>query len=356
LNIYYGIPSGHQINIEEKTVAERLIAEMGSLPCHTRDFTIDEPHPFEALKGTPSLIHSFHLAKAGLQCKKLAEKYRLPLLVTCTGLDVYVDLDNAGLKAQIQDMLEYASGIIVPFSSMAQFLRARLRTNPTIEVINPGVEWIESNSDFPLEHFSLDEKHRIILIEGGILPAKNQFFAIRALEKIANHFTDIQLVIIESPFDTAYSEKVKKEAAQKDWVKIIPRPEKELLPFLYKKAEIYLNVAHAEGYNPFLLQAMQTGLPVLAADIHGNNAYIQNETVFPGQGTGFLFSSSPGPSGYERIHDMDDLLGKLQYLLENPMEAKQMGQRAAEAIKRNFATKKELYMHLRLYKKILQHY
>ncbi|MGM0600878.1 MAG: glycosyltransferase family 4 protein [Candidatus Rifleibacteriota bacterium] len=354
MNIYYGIPSGHQINIEEKAIAERLISEMGSLPCHTRDFTIDDPYPFEAIKGTPSLIHAFHLSKAGLQCKKLAEKYRLPLLVTCTGLDVYADLFNSGLKAQIQDLLEYASGIIVPFSSMARFFKARLRTNPVIEVINPGVEWVISNSDFPSEHFSLDDKHRIIMLEGGLLPAKNQIFAIRALEKIAKQYADLQLVIIENPFDRHYSEKVKAEAAEKPWVKIIPRPEKELLPFLYKKAEIFLNVSHAEGYNPFLLRAMQTGRPVLAADIHGNNAYIQNETVFPGKGTGLLFSSSPGPSGYKRIHDMDDLIEKLRYLLENPQQAHHIGQRAAESIKKNFATKKELYMHLQFYKNILK--
>lgn len=354
MNIYYGIPSGLQGNIEEKEIARRLITSLSALPCHTRDFTTDDPYPFEAVKGTPSLIHAFNAAKAGIQCQKLAVNSRLPLVITCSGLDAYADVYNPGIRAQLQDTLESASRVIVPFPAMAKFLKARLQINTAFEVIPPGVMPIDTSFDFPREHFGLGEDERIILMEGGLLPAKNVIFAIHAIERIIQDYKNLRLVIFDSPFDTDYKLKVDKEVYARPWVTIMPRPEAELLPFIYKMAEVFINVSHAEGYNPFLLSAMQTARPVLAADIHGNSAYIRNENTFVDNGTGFLYFTSPGPDGYEKIHDAENFVEKLRYLLDNPDKATEVGQRAKASAEKGFSLQKELYLHLQLYKSILK--
>lgn len=354
MNIYYGIPSGSQVNFEEKETSRRLINSLAALPCHTRDFTTDDPYPFEAVSGTPSLIHAFNLAKAGIQCHKLAEKARLPLIVSASGLDVYADLFNPALKMQLQDVIAEAAKIIVPFPAMARFIKARLQTSANIEIITPGVTTVEFNFDFPREHFGFSEKDRLIVLGGGLLPAKNPIFAIHAIEKLTKDYPDLKLVILDDPADPDYRRKVEDEASSRYWVNIISRPEIEILPFLYRMAEVFINVSHAEGYNPCLLSAMQAGRPILAADIHGNNAFIRNEAVFNGNGTGLLYFTSPGPAGYERIHDADDFAAKLKFLLDNPDQAQELGRRAEETAKKSFSTQKELYLHLQLYKSILK--
>lgn len=354
MNIYYGIPTGLQVNFEEKESSKRLIHALTSLPCHTRDFTTDDPYPFEAISGTPSLIHAFNLSKAGIQCLKLAEKARLPLVISCSGLDVYADLFNPALKSQLQDCIENASRVIVPFPAMARFIKARLHTNANIEVITPGLANIDLSFEFPREHFGFSESERLIIIEGGMLPAKNAIFAMHAMDKLIADFPDLRLVIFNEPCDTDYRNKVEAEAEKRAWVRIIDRPETEILPFVYRMAEVFINTSHAEGCNPFLLKAMQASRPILAADIHGNNSYIRNETTFPGSGTGLLYFTSPGPSGYERIHDADDFAEKLNYLLQNPEEAKTIGKRAEDFARKSFSLQKELYLHLQLYKNILK--
>lgn len=354
LNIYFGIPSGSQVNFEEKETSKRLITSLSSLPCHTRDFTTDDPYPFEAVSGTPSLIHAFNLSKAGIQCQKLAEKSRLPLIVSCSGLDVYADLFNPALKSQLQELIATAARIIVPFPAMARFIKARLQTSTNIEIITPGLVPLEFNFDFPRENFGFRENDRLIVLSGGLLPAKNPIFAIHATEKLAKDYPNLKLVIFSEPYDSDYRKKVEDEAAGKAWVSIIEKPENEILPFIYRMAEVFINVSHAEGYNPTLIDAMQCSCPILAADIHGNNAYVHNEATFPDCGTGLLYFTSPGPAGYERIHDLDDFAEKLKYLLDNPDKGKEIAQRAAIAAKKSFSMQKELYLHLQLYKTILK--
>lgn len=354
MNVYYGIPSDDLVNTEEKEIARRLMLALSSLPCHTRYFTTDEPYPFEALKGTPSLIHAFHAAKAGLPCYRLADKNRLPLVVTCTGLDAYVDMYNTGLRTQLQDVLESAHRVIVPFEQMGKFIKSRLQINTEIEVIPPGVIPFAPNFDLPREHFGLALKDRLILLDGGLLPAKNSNFAIHQIERIITDFPDLRLVIIAQPCDTDFQARLLADAATKPWVSIIDRPEPELLPYLYRHAELFINVSHAEGYNPFLLLAMQAGLPILGSDIYGNHAFIKNENIFPNMGNGWLYYTSPGTGTFERIHDGDDFVEKLRYILANQEVAKEVGNRASSMVRCSHSVEKEIYLHLQLYKNVLR--
>ncbi|PKL46733.1 MAG: hypothetical protein CVV42_15315 [Candidatus Riflebacteria bacterium HGW-Riflebacteria-2] len=354
MNIYFGVPSGDTSNIEEREIARRLIGSLTTLPCHTREFTTDDPYPFDAVKGTPSLIHAFHAAKSGLPCQKLAEKARLPLIVTCTGLDAYIDMYNSVLKPQLQEVLEGARKVIVPYPQMGKFIKSRLMINTEIEVIPPGIAPFNAEFDFPREHFGFIQGERLIMLEGGLLPAKNVIFAIHYIEKIIADYPELRLVIMNTPYDSEYQKQVIAETAGRPWVRLIDRPEDGLLPFLHRQAEIFINVSHAEGYNSFMLSAMQTGRPVLAADVYGNHAFIKNEETFPGMGNGWLYFTAPGPSSFGRIHDGDDFISKLRYMLDNPELASEVGQRAARVVAQSHTVEKELYLHIQVYKSILR--
>ncbi len=354
MNIYFGIPSGDQANLEETIITKRLIQSLANVPCHTRDFTTDDPYPFEALKGTPSLIHAFNLAKAGIPCLKLAESSRLPLVVSCVGPDVFIDLLNPGLKVQIQAVLENAGKIIIPFSQMAKFIQARFQTSASFEVITPGVLPPFSEMEFPKSHFGYEQDDQVILIDGGLLPLKNTLFAIHQIEKILKDFPNIRLGILGDPFDEQTKQQIFSEISNRPWVRILERPEPEMTIFLYKIASAFVNVSHVEGYNPFLLDAMMAGLPIVASDIPGNHAFIRNESNFPDSGTGLLYFTSPAPASYKRIHDGDDFILKLRSVLQEPERFKLMGKRAYDCVKTSNNPSKEIYMHIQLYKSLLK--
>ncbi len=354
MNVYYGIPCGITENTAEREIAQRLVKSLATLACHTCNFTTDARAPFAIPGKAPSIIHAFHAAKSGLPCLRLAESNRLPLVITCTGPDAYIDMYNSALKTQLQEVLEAASRVIVPFEQMSRFIRSRLQINTTIEIIPPGVVPFDQGISIQAEQFGFSSADRIIILDGGLLPAKNTIFAINQIERIVNDHPTLRLVIIGDPFDTDYREKVYQESAGKSWVTILGRPETSLLPHLYRHAEVFINVSHAEGYNAHTLLAMQTGIPVIASDIAGNHAFIKDADLFRETSTGWLYFTSPGPSGFERLHDGEVFLEKLLFVLNNPMAAKATAARAKKQIKCSHNADKEAYMHFQLYKKILE--
>lgn len=355
MNIYFGIPSDNFINKEEELIAQRLATSLSYMPGKTKLLCPEELQAIDSKSETPTLIHSIHLSKSGIQCANISKKSRTPLVITCSGMDVYIDIFHPPLRAIIQDILETAAGIVVPNNHMKTFLQSRLVLSENIHVIPPGIMPINENIIINKSDIGFYENDRIILLEGGILPAKNILFAIDKFTEIQNDYSNIKLAIVSSPLKSSYKSKVDEKIANNPNIRLIDRPSNDSLTALYRNAELMINVSHAEGYNPYLLKAMQIGLPILASDIPGNQAYIKNENKHPGRGTGLLYYSTTGSTSFERVHDGENFISNLRKLLDSPSDAKEMGKRAANSIKSFYTIEKELYLHLQLYKQILKY-
>lgn len=328
---------------------------MKNVPCHTSEFSSDNVSSSCAKNSSPSLIHAIHLSKAGIPFSKLSEECRSPLILTCSGMDVYIDIFHPPLRSIIQDLISKSAGIIVPFQHMKDFLQSRLITKKRIEVISPGLEPIDESITISRESLGYNDKDRVIIVEGGIVPAKNILFAIHRFVELVKDYSNLKLAIVSSPIKSTYKEKVDNEIAENPNIKLIDRPDPSCLAALYRNAEMMVNVSHVEGYNPFLLKAMQAGIPVLASDIPSNRAFIKDERKNHGSGTGMLYFTSHGTTNYQRIHDTEDFTNKIRLLLDNPDQAKAIAKRAAKLIKIEHTIEKELYLHLRLYKEVLQY-
>lgn len=328
---------------------------MKNVPCHTSSFTSDNISSRFNQDVLPSLIHAIHLSKAGIPFSKLSEECRFPLILTCSGMDVYIDIFHPPLRSLIQDLISKSSAIIVPFQHMKDFLQSRLITKKRIDVITPGLSPIDYNLVISKESLGYNANDRIIIIEGGILPAKNIIFAIHRFIELEKDYSDLKLAIVSSPIKSTYKAKVDNEIAKSSNIKLIDRPIPSYLAALYRNAEIMINVSHVEGYNPFLLKAMQAGVPVLASDIPGNRAFIRDENKNPDSGTGMLYFTSHGTTNYERIHDTEDFTNKVRFLLDNPEQSQTIAKRACKRINIEHTIEKELYLHLRLYKEVLKY-
>jgi glycosyltransferase involved in cell wall biosynthesis len=134
-------------------------------------------------------------------------------------------------------------------------------------------------------------------------------------------------------------------------VKVQDLPGESLL-FWFAQAELLLNCSHVEAGNPALLEGVGHGVPALAADIAGNRAFIINDFTAPGQGTGFLYSTSPAPDGMFRQHDSRDFLAKLETLLKHPERAREAGARGAQRAKKSWSPDLEAFLHQRLYQEL----
>lgn len=348
MNIYIGIPSGSFC--EENSIARQLVNSLSEFPCNVTEYqTKEHVQLLNKPKIVPSAIHAVSVSKTGIACQRLAAKLDIPLIVTCTGMDIYADLDNPALRDQLLYVLESADKIIVPYNQMKKFLIARTHIRNGFVTVSPGVQEDEQPA-LSREEYGFSQDDQIILVDGGLLPSKNLLFVIKQLENLKNDFPRLKLVLFEKPFDKDYRNHIKNEASNKSWVNIMPCASFESP--IYKLADIIVNASHVEGYNPLLLRAMRAGKIVVASGIDGNRAYINCEETTPGKGNGFVYPTSPAPDGFEKLHDTDDFLSRIVSILKDIEKYEPVGKRAELSVKKNYSKEKELYLHLGLYRDV----
>jgi glycosyltransferase involved in cell wall biosynthesis len=91
---------------------------------------------------------------------------------------------------------------------------------------------------------------------------------------------------------------------------------KEETAGLYRNSDCFVNPSIYEGMPNTVLEAMASGLPVIASDVGGNN-----DLVIPGE-TGFLFN----------LHEPQTLRRHLRNLAENPDLCRAFGARGREHV------------------------
>ncbi len=107
--------------------------------------------------------------------------------------------------------------------------------------------------------------------------------------------------------------KIKKYINQHNLNEVISCPgmvPEELLPEYFSAADLYLSCSHSDGTSISLLQALATGLPVVATDIPGNREWLQPDR------NGWLAHSNEWKSFANLIHHCSQL---------NPIERNQIG-------------------------------
>ena len=106
---------------------------------------------------------------------------------------------------------------------------------------------------------------------------------------------------------------------------------------LYHQADVFIMPTHFEGFGWVFLEAMAAGLPVIATDINAIP-----EMVTHGE-TGFLVQ--PG--------DRSKLATHLQYLIDNPSLAQEMGVKGRKKVENNFNAQIHCQILANMFEKII---
>lgn len=110
---------------------------------------------------------------------------------------------------------------------------------------------------------------------------------------------------------------------------------------ILKASDMFVMPSYREGLSVAMMEAMSCGLPVIASNIRGNCDLVDEEG-------GFLFD----------IHNIDELVGHIETLSDNPELRKSMGQYNEERVKecdKEFVLKKLKFVLSECEKKHYQH-
>ena len=110
------------------------------------------------------------------------------------------------------------------------------------------------------------------------------------------------------------------------------------VPELLASSDLFVLPSLWEGLSMALLEAMATGLPIVASEVSGTV-----QVMIPGE-TGYLV-----PSG-----DVQGLFKAVEQLLSDPARAQAMGAAARRRVEATFSAQKQADEHLALYRRLLE--
>lgn len=180
---------------------------------------------------------------------------------------------------------------------------------------------------------------KIVTFIGRIVKQKQLHYLIDIWPKVLEKYPESHLIIIGKPDITSdYFDKIQQKikdfklATNISFLGTFPTIKDYLAA-----SDIFVLPSRSEGLSNVLLEAVATGLPIIASRIPGNQIVIEDKK------NGLLFDHN-NPA---------DLLNKIYYLLDHPLEADQLGKQARNLIEEKFSLRIITQKYIQLYKEII---
>ncbi len=270
----------------------------------------------EALKKHQPDILSCHSSKAGLLGRLAARSLGIPVVFTAHGWAFTEGVPSA--KRALYKLIEKIGGwfshhiITVSEYDRNLALRSRVGRAEKMTTIHNGMPERPVVQE-KIIRSEADPARLIMVARFG--PQKDHETLIRALARLKG--TDWVLDLVGGGDDSDIRHMVQ-TAGLDERVNFLG--EREDVPELLEKADIYLLISHWEGFPRSILEAMRAGLPVVASDVAG-----VREAIARGE-TGYLV-----PKG-----DKGALFNVLKTFISDREKQQEMGKKARERFVSNF--------------------
>ena len=233
----------------------------------------------------PFLIHGFHAYRVGPLALSLARRLAVPLVVTLTGTDINQDLFGPSRAATVRRVLEGATEVVAFDHSIVDQV---VRVVPEVEghaSVVPQAARLDGDDPFDLAtRWVLPADRVLFLVPAGIRPVKAPRRPLSPLDRLAAALPRLRLLYAGPVIDPEEGQALLQALAGRPWARYIGSVPHAQMASLVRQADVVINCSVSEGgMANSVLEAMALGRCVLAADIPGNRALVEDGT------TGLLF-------------------------------------------------------------------
>ena len=218
-------------------------------------------------------------------------------------------------------------------------LKAGARADYTSVIYNSCDEMIFSPSDkfAARQKLNLSSK-KIFLYVGNLIKIKGVYTLIEACKILSSTNKDFLLLVIGDGKERGKLESLVKSYDLDKNVQFLGWLPQNILPHYYNASDFFVLPSVIEGHSVALLEAMASGLPVIASKVGGNM-----ETIVDGE-NGFLFETG----------DPRNLAENLLRLLTNDVLRVQMSQNSLSIYGKKFSTKIQMENYLKIYESLVK--
>lgn len=206
--------------------------------------------------------------------------YTKPLILTLRGADANMSLNNFFLKKIFTFVLKHCDCVVSNNKYVARLVSGlNIRLKSKIKVISNGVDldiFKPRDKQDIRKKLGLPLNKRIILFTGWLIERKGVTYLISAVEKIIKQKKDVLFIILgDGQLKEELLTKVKYLKIE-NYIKFVgPKPPEEI-PYWMSAADIFILPSLSEGMPNVVMEAMASGLPVIATSVSGTPELIED--------------------------------------------------------------------------------
>ena len=228
------------------------------------------------------LIHAHFVWPSGYVAAKLKEKYKVPLVVTAHGFDIYdVPFRNTILKKKVEYTLNSADYIITVSNSNLKYIN-KLNIKTSVEIIPNGFNkklFYPMDSRKCRELLELPLNKKIILTVGNLVEVKGHKYLIRAIKEILKQRKDIMCIIIGSGGLKGELNELIKRLGLEAHIRLVGAKPHEEIPLWMNACDVFVFPSLKESFGIVQIEALACGKPIVATYNGGSEEIIKNEKL-----------------------------------------------------------------------------
>lgn len=216
------------------------------------------------------LIHSFF----GIPCGYIAMKLKLPYIVSLRGSDVpfyskkYFLLDKLIFK-KLSKKIWKNSKVVIANSADLKNLALKSMPLQKIEIIYNGVDLKEFSPSYKIN------KEFTIISTSRLIKRKGIEYLVDGFIQFNREYPNSKLFLAgDGDLKIELEKKTKKSGIKEDAIKFLGRVKHNDLPKIYRKSDVFVLPSLNEGMSNSLLEAMASGLAIIATDTGGSKELI----------------------------------------------------------------------------------
>ncbi|MFK8030982.1 MAG: glycosyltransferase [Gammaproteobacteria bacterium] len=220
---------------------------------------------------TPDLVDAHYFYPDGVAAARLAAKLDKPLMITARGSDINLITQFPRPLRLMREAAAQSAAIVAVSSALANRMSDLGFGADKIHVVRNGVDLDFFTPASRIEaRASLQVSGRVLLSVGNLVELKGHHLIIDAVSKLP----DTTLLIAGSGIMQSDLEAQIARLGLDDRVRLVGQRTREELRTLYAAADMLVLASSREGLANVLLEAIASGLPVVATNVGGNGEVV----------------------------------------------------------------------------------
>ncbi len=272
------------------------------------------------------VIHSHFVIPSGLSGVLLAKALKVPGVVSIYGGDIYDPSKKTSphrywiLRTLISALFRHSDRIVAESENIKMCAEKYYRPGKPVEIIPVGfvIPDVEPKSRRDL---GMTESETVIVSVGRLVKRKGYADALRAIAQL--DLQNLRYIIIGDGPEESHLKTLARELHLEERASFLGYQSEEKKYQYLENADIYLLSSLHEGFGICLMEAMYSGLPIVATDSGGQTDFLE-------EGKNVLFV---------QVGAIDKTAEKLAAMVEDENLRRNMGARNREDVKKLYIEK-----------------